>query len=63
MIALAPSWKIRLHPHRAKNNANKIIWATSFPSLIKLTQKKKLKPDAMITYITTSNYWFAHNKL
>ena len=41
MIALASSWKIRLHPPRAKDNANKIIWETSFPSLLKLTQKEK----------------------
>jgi len=41
MLALASSWKIRLHPPREKNNANKMIWATSFPSLLKLTQKEK----------------------
>jgi len=28
-----------------------MIWATSFPPLLKLTQtEKKLKPDAMTTY-------------
>jgi len=64
MIALASSWKNRLHPPRAKNDANKIIWATSFPSLLKLTQKEKKTETRCNDYVqTTSNNWFAHHKL
>jgi len=62
MITLSSSWKMRLHPPRAKNNANKMVWETSFPSLLKLTQKK---PETRCNdYVqTTSNNWFAHYKL
>ena len=41
MITLAPKWKIRLNPPSAKSNANKMVWATSFSSLLKLTQEEK----------------------
>ena len=43
-------WKTRLHLPRVKNNANKMVWATSFPSLLELSLKEKNLKHVMITY-------------
>jgi len=51
MIRLVSTWKIKLHPPRVKNNGNKMVWATSPPSLLQRSQKdKNLKSESMIAH-------------
>ena len=50
MIALASNWEDRLWPPKCDKKEDPQAWATSFPHLLTLTHKKKLKPKAMITY-------------
>ena len=50
MIALASNWEDRLHPPKCDKKEDPQVWATSFPHLLTLTQKKKVKPKVMITY-------------
>ena len=51
MTQLAKTWTARFRPPSPKKDKRTCIWATSFPSLLKLSGKERaLNPKALITY-------------
>jgi len=50
-IALTSNWEERLRPPKCDKKEDPQVWATSFsPSAYCNTRRKKLNPDAIITY-------------
>ncbi|MEC8567306.1 MAG: hypothetical protein VXY56_03310, partial [Pseudomonadota bacterium] len=51
MINIAKTWTTRFGPPIPKRNERTCVWATSFPSLLKLSGKERhLNPKALLTY-------------
>ena len=51
MINITKMWKERFSPPTPTNKIKKSVWATHFPSLLRLSTKEKdLNPKALVTY-------------